>query len=67
MVQFSLRFGYYCWILFCISATEWLFIVAIGFVMSIEGLNTAVNRVYSPYHENWFHKETLRRGCFLQL
>jgi diacylglycerol kinase len=52
---------------FGISATEWLFKLAIGFVMSIEGLNTAVekNRFYSPtYHENWFHKDIAAGAVF---
>jgi diacylglycerol kinase (ATP) len=45
MVQFSLGiwlpYGFY----FNISATEWFFqTLAIGFVMSIEGLNTAVEK-----------------------
>jgi diacylglycerol kinase (ATP) len=57
MVQFSLGIlvtiaGFY----FGISATEWLFqTLAIGFVMSIEGLNTAVEKIadfiHPTYHE----------------
>jgi diacylglycerol kinase (ATP) len=57
MVQFSLGIlvtiaGFY----FSISATEWLFqTLAIGFVMSIEGLNTAVEKIadfiHPTYHE----------------
>ena len=57
MVQFSLGVlvtiaGFY----FGISATEWLFqTLAIGFVMSIEGLNTAVEKIadfiHPTYHE----------------
>jgi diacylglycerol kinase (ATP) len=57
MVQFSLGVlvtiaGFY----FGISATEWLFqTLAIGFVLSIEGLNTAVEKIadfiHPTYHE----------------
>lgn len=57
MVQFSLGIlvtiaGFY----FGISKTEWLFqTLAIGLVMSIEGLNTAVEKIadfiYPNYHE----------------
>lgn len=57
MVQFSLGIlvtiaGFY----FEISATEWLFqILAIGLVLSIEGLNTAVEKIadfiHPQYHE----------------
>lgn len=57
MVQFSLGVlvtiaGFY----FEISATEWLFqILAIGLVLSIEGLNTAVEKIadfiHPQYHE----------------
>lgn len=57
MVQFSLGIlvtiaGFY----FKISATEWLFqILAIGLVLSIEGLNTAIEKIadfiHPQYHE----------------
>jgi diacylglycerol kinase (ATP) len=57
MVQFSIGIlvtiaGFY----FEITRTEWLFqTLAIGFVMSIEGLNTAVEKmadfVHPDYHE----------------
>jgi len=57
MVQFSLGIiitiaGFY----FNISQTEWLFqVLAIGLVMSIEGLNTAVEKIadfiHPDYHE----------------
>jgi len=57
MVQFSLGIlltiaGFY----FDISATEWMFqILAIGFVLAIEGLNTAVEKIadfiHPDYHE----------------
>ena len=57
MVQFSIGIlitiaGFY----FNITATEWLFqIFAIGLVMSVEGLNTAVEKVadfiHPEYHE----------------
>jgi diacylglycerol kinase (ATP) len=57
MVQFSLGIimtiaGFY----FNITTTEWLFqVLAIGLVMSIEGLNTAVEKIadfiHPDYHE----------------
>ena len=57
MTQFSIGIlmtiaGFY----FDITATEWLFqVFAIGLVMSIEGLNTAVEKVadfiHPEYHE----------------
>ena len=57
MVQFSLGIimtiaGFY----FNISQTEWLFqVLAVGLVMSIEGLNTAVEKIadfiHPDYHE----------------
>lgn len=57
MVQFSIAlllviFGF----IFHISSTEWMFqTLAIGLVMSIEGLNTAVEKVadfiHPEYHE----------------
>ncbi|NGY37211.1 diacylglycerol kinase family protein [Flavobacterium sp. XN-5] len=55
MVQFSLGIlvtiaGFY----FHISATEWLFqTLAIGLVMSIEGLNTAVEKIADFIHPNY--------------
>ncbi|TDE05387.1 diacylglycerol kinase family protein [Flavobacterium hiemivividum] len=55
MIQFSLGIlvtiaGFY----FHISATEWLFqTLAIGFVMSIEGLNTAVEKIADFIHPNY--------------
>lgn len=55
MVQFSLGIlvtiaGFY----FHISTTEWLFqTLAIGFVMSIEGLNTAVEKIADFIHPNY--------------
>lgn len=55
MVQFSLGIlmtiaGYY----FGISKTEWLFqTFAIGLVMSIEGLNTAVEKMADFIHPNY--------------
>ena len=57
MVQFSLGIimtiaGFY----FKISATEWMFqILAIGLVLSVEGLNTAIEKIadfiHPGYHE----------------
>jgi diacylglycerol kinase (ATP) len=58
MVQFSLGIlvtiaGFY----FNISATEWLFqTLAIGFVMSIEGLNTAVEKIADFIHPNYHER-----------
>jgi diacylglycerol kinase (ATP) len=58
MVQFSLGIlvtiaGFY----FDISATEWLFqTLAIGFVMSIEGLNTAVEKIADFIHPNYHER-----------
>lgn len=57
MVQFSIGIlmsiaGFYC----NITRTEWLFqTLAIGFVMSIEGLNTAVEKIADFIHPN-YHK-----------
>lgn len=57
MVQFSLGIlmtiaGFY----FQISTTEWLFqTMAIGLVMSVEGLNTAVEKIADFIHPN-FHE-----------
>ncbi|MBP6549561.1 MAG: diacylglycerol kinase family protein [Flavobacterium sp.] len=57
MVQFSIGIlmsiaGFYC----NITQTEWLFqTLAIGFVMSIEGLNTAVEKIADFIHPN-YHK-----------
>lgn len=58
MVQFSIGIlmtiaGIY----FKISATEWLFqTLAIGLVMSIEGLNTAVEKIADFIHPNFHEK-----------
>jgi len=58
MVQFTLGIlvtiaGLY----FQISATEWLFqTLAIGFVMSIEGLNTAVEKIADFIHPNYHER-----------
>lgn len=58
MVQFSLGIlvtiaGFY----FDISNTEWLFqTLAIGFVMSIEGLNTAVEKIADFIHPNYHER-----------
>ena len=42
---------------FDISATEWLFqTLAIGFVMSIEGLNTAVEKIADFIHPNYHER-----------
>jgi len=55
MVQFSLGIaliiaGFY----FNITATEWMFqILAIGLVLSIEGLNTAVEKVADFIHPDY--------------
>ncbi|WP_367752523.1 diacylglycerol kinase family protein [Flavobacterium sp. WC2430] len=58
MVQFSIGIlltiaGFY----FGISSTEWLFqTMAIGLVMSIEGLNTAVEKVADFIHPNYHER-----------
>lgn len=58
MVQFSLGIlvtiaGFY----FGISKTEWLFQTsAIGLVMSIEGLNTAVEKIADFIHPNYHER-----------
>ncbi|WP_281225876.1 diacylglycerol kinase family protein [Flavobacterium aquiphilum] len=58
MVQFSIGIlmtiaGIY----FQITATEWLFqTLAIGLVMSIEGLNTAVEKIADFIHPNFHEK-----------
>ncbi|MFE3849282.1 diacylglycerol kinase family protein [Flavobacterium sp. LB3P45] len=58
MVQFSLGIlmtiaGFY----FGISKTEWLFqTFAIGLVMSIEGLNTAVEKIADFIHPNYHER-----------
>jgi diacylglycerol kinase (ATP) len=58
MVQFSLGIlitfaGFY----FGISQTEWLFqTLAIGLVMSIEGLNTAVEKIADFIHPNYHER-----------
>jgi diacylglycerol kinase (ATP) len=44
--------------------------LAIGFVMSIEGLNTAVEKsliLFINYHENWFHKRHCQELFFSAL
>ena len=58
MVQFSLGIlltiaGFY----FDISATEWMFqILAIGFVLAIESLNTAVEKIADFIHPNYHER-----------
>jgi diacylglycerol kinase (ATP) len=58
MVQFSIGIlltiaGFY----FGITTTEWLFqTMAIGLVMSIEGLNTAVEKIADFIHPNYDEK-----------
>jgi diacylglycerol kinase (ATP) len=58
MVQFSLGIlmtvaGFY----FGITATQWLFqTMAIGLVMSIEGLNTAVEKIADFIHPNYHER-----------
>lgn len=58
MVQFSIGIlmtlaGFYC----NITRTEWLFqTLAIGFVMSIEGLNTAVEKIADFIHPNYHER-----------
>jgi diacylglycerol kinase (ATP) len=58
MVQFSIGIlltfaGFY----FEISTTEWLFqTLAIGLVMSVEGLNTAVEKIADFIHPNYDEK-----------
>lgn len=58
MVQFSLGIimtiaGFY----FHITSTEWLFqILAIGLVLSVEGLNTAVEKVADFIHPNYHER-----------
>lgn len=58
MVQFSLAIllivaGFY----FEISTTEWLFqTLAIGFVLAIEGLNTAVEKIADFIHPNYHER-----------
>lgn len=58
MVQFSLGIlmiiaGFY----FNITRTEWLFqILSIGLVMSIEGLNTAIEKVADFIHPNYHER-----------
>jgi len=58
MVQFSIGIlmtiaGFYC----NITTTEWLFqTMAIGFVMSIEGLNTAIEKIADFIHPNFHEK-----------
>lgn len=71
MVQFSLAIlmsiaGFY----FNITKTEWLFqIVSIGLVMSIEGLNTAVEKVadfiHPDYHERIGFIKDISAGAVL--
>jgi diacylglycerol kinase (ATP) len=58
MVQFSIGIimtiaGFY----FQISTTEWLFqTMAIGLIMSIEGLNTAVEKIADFIHPNYHER-----------
>lgn len=58
MVQFSIGIlmtiaGFY----FGISSTEWLFqTMAVGLVMSIEGLNTAVEKIADFIHPNYHER-----------
>jgi diacylglycerol kinase (ATP) len=58
MVQFSIGIlitiaGFY----FGISKTEWLFqTLAIGLVMSVEGLNTAVEKIADFIHPNYHER-----------
>ena len=58
MVQFSLGIimaiaGFY----FEITRTEWLFqVLAIGLVMSVEGLNTAVEKIADFIHPNYHER-----------
>ena len=58
MVQFSIAVllniaGFY----FGISKTEWLFqTLAIGLVLSIEGLNTSVEKIADFIHPDFHHK-----------
>lgn len=71
MVQFSLAIlmtiaGFY----FNISKTEWLFqILSIGLVMSIEGINTAVEKVadfiHPDYHERIGFIKDIAAGAVL--
>jgi diacylglycerol kinase (ATP) len=71
MVQFSLAIlmtiAGFC---FNITKTEWLFqIVSIGLVMSIEGLNTAVEKVadfiHPDYHERIGFIKDISAGAVL--
>ena len=63
MVQFSLGVlmtiaGFY----FNITRTEWLFqVLAIGLVVSIEGLNTAVEKI-----ADFIHPEYHEKICFIK-
>jgi diacylglycerol kinase (ATP) len=56
---------------FNISATEWFFqTLAIGFVMSIEGLNTAVEKIADFIHPNYHERIGFIKdiaGFFLQV
>lgn len=58
MVQFTISLlitvaGFYC----NITRTEWLFqTLAIGLVMSIEGLNTAIEKIADFIHPNYHEK-----------
>lgn len=58
MVQFSLGIimtiaGFY----FKITSTEWLFqILAIGLVLSVEGLNTAIEKIADFVHPNYHER-----------
>lgn len=58
MVQFSIGIlltiaGFY----YEISTTEWMFqILAIGFVLAVEGLNTAVEKIADFIHPNYHER-----------
>ncbi|RZJ66330.1 MAG: diacylglycerol kinase family protein [Flavobacterium sp.] len=58
MVQFSIGILMaIAGIIFKISATEWLFqTLAIGLVMSVEGLNTAVEKIADFIHPQYHEK-----------
>lgn len=58
MVQFSIGIiAVFAGFFFHITTTEWLFqTLAIGLVMSIEGLNTAVEKIADFIHPNYHEK-----------
>lgn len=58
MVQFSLGIiMVIAGIFFQITATEWLFqTLAIGLVMSVEGLNTAIEKIADFIHPNYHER-----------